>query len=60
VPKHGVRYRSCTSEPAIPCVVTRDGPELYDRGNRSSMTAFGAVLVVKLHWPVSLAWVSPR
>jgi hypothetical protein len=32
VPKHGVRYRSCTSEPAIPCVVTRDGPELYNRG----------------------------
>jgi hypothetical protein len=43
-----VRCRSCTSEPAIPDVVTRDGPELYNRGNRSSMTAFGAVLVVKI------------
>jgi hypothetical protein len=44
VPKHGVRCRSCTSQPAIPDVVPRDGPELYNRGNRSSMTAFGAVL----------------
>ena len=50
-----VRYRSCTSQPAIPDVVTRDGQALYNRGNHSSMTAFGAVLVAKLHWPVSLA-----
>ena len=54
-----VRCRSCTSQPAISDVVTRDGPELYNRGDRSSMTAFGALLVVKLHSPVSLAWVSP-
>jgi|SRR4029077_8322710 hypothetical protein len=26
------RCRSCTSEPGIPDVVTRDGPELYTRG----------------------------
>jgi len=45
-----VRCRSCTSQPAISDVVTRDGPELYNRGDRSSMTAFGALLVVKLHW----------
>src|SRR5205807_7260129 len=32
-----VRCRYCTSEPAIPCVVTRDGRELYIRGDRSSM-----------------------
>src|SRR6267143_359398 len=25
-----------SSQPAIPCVVTRDGPELYTRGDRSS------------------------
>jgi len=36
MPKHEVRCRSCTSEPAIPDVVTRDGPVLYTRGNRSS------------------------
>ena len=54
-----VRCRSCTSQPAISDVVTRDGPELYNRGDRSSMTAFGALLVVKLHWPASLAWISP-
>jgi len=53
-----VRYRSYTSRPAISEVVTRDGPELYNRGDRSSMTAFGAVLVVELHRLVSLAWVS--
>jgi len=39
-----VRYRSYTSRPAISEVVTRDGGELYNRGDRSSMTAFGAVL----------------
>jgi hypothetical protein len=44
VPKHGVRCRSCTSQPAISEVVTRDGLELYNHGYRSSMTAFGAVL----------------
>jgi len=44
VPKHGVRCRSCTSQPAISEVVTRDGFELYNRGYRSSMPAFGAVL----------------
>jgi len=54
-----VRCRYCASQPAISEVVTRDGPALYNRGDRSSMTAFGALLVVKLHWPVSLAWVSP-
>jgi len=27
-----VRCRSCTPKPAIPDVVTRDGPELYTRG----------------------------
>jgi Response regulator receiver domain len=31
-----VRCRYYTSEPAIPCVVTRDGPELYTRRERSS------------------------
>jgi len=36
------RCRSCTSEPAIPCVVTRDGLELYARGYRSS-TSFGSM-----------------
>jgi hypothetical protein len=46
-----VRCRYYTSVPAISEVVTRDGAELYNRGDRSSMTAFGAVLVVKLHWP---------
>jgi hypothetical protein len=34
VPKHGVRCRSCTSQPAIPDVVTRDGPALYNRRDR--------------------------
>ena len=32
MPKHGVRCRSCTSQPAIPDVVTRDGLRLYNRG----------------------------
>jgi len=32
VPKHWVRCRSCTSEPAIPCVVTRDSAVLYIGG----------------------------
>jgi hypothetical protein len=36
------RCRSCTSEPAIPCVVTRDGLEFYARGYRSS-TSFGSM-----------------
>jgi hypothetical protein len=48
-----VRCRSYTSQPAISEVVTRDGPKLYNRGDHSSMTAFGAVLVVKIYWPVS-------
>ena len=36
MPKHEVRCRSCTSEPAIPDVVTRDGRIRYTRGNRLS------------------------
>jgi hypothetical protein len=32
VPKHRVRCRSSTSEPAIPDVVTRDSALLYTRG----------------------------
>ena len=54
MPKHGVRCRFCTSQPAIPDVVTRDGPALYNRGDRSSMTAFGAVLWIKklFPWPL--------
>jgi CheY-like chemotaxis protein len=32
VPKHGVRCRSCTSQPAIPDVVTRDAPNFTTAG----------------------------
>ena len=49
-----VRCRYCASQPAISEVVTRDGPALYNRGDRSSMTAFGAVLWIKklFPWPL--------
>ena len=39
------RCRSCTSEPAIPCVVTRDGLELYARGDRSSTGGMPSLLL---------------
>ena len=54
MPKHGVRCRSCTSQPAISDVVTRDSTALYNRGDRSSMNAFGAVPRTKklFPWPL--------